>query len=85
MEPFTGVTGDAVALAVPGKVYVLNLPHGGTASVDLRAAKTSLTARWFNPRTGTSREKFDVPKGNWHSLTAPDLNDWSLEIRALDH
>jgi len=74
-----------VALADPGKVYVVYLPHGGAASLDLRAAKSLLTGRWFNPRTGEFREKLDVPQGNWYRLTAPDLNDWALEVRALDH
>jgi hypothetical protein len=85
LEPFTGVTGDAVALADPGKVYVVYLQHGGTAKLDLTEAKAALTARWFNPRTGEFGEKFDVAKGNWHSLTAPDLNDWAIEIQAFDH
>ncbi len=84
LQPFTGVTGEAVALAEPGKLYVVYLPHGGAGSLDLRAAKSLLTGRWFNPRTGEFLEEFDVPQGNWHSLTAPDLNDWALEIRALN-
>src|SRR6187402_2096633 len=37
MEPFTGVTGDAVALAEPGGVCVVYLPRGGATRVDLSA------------------------------------------------
>jgi hypothetical protein len=85
LEPFNGVTGDAVALADPGRVYVVYLPHGGTASLDLTAAQSSLTARWFNPRTAEFQEKFSVPKGNSQSLKAPDVNDWVLELHGNDH
>jgi hypothetical protein len=52
MQPFTSVTGDAVALADPGKVYVIYLPKGGATTVDLTAAESPLTVRWFNPRSG---------------------------------
>lgn len=85
LEPFTGVAGDAVALADLGKVYVVYLPHGGTASLDLTAAKPSLTARWFNPRIGKFLEQFSVPKGNPRSFTAPDVDDWALELQENDH
>ena len=84
LEPFTGVTSDAVALADPGKVYVVYLSHGGATSLDLTAAKSSFTARWFNPRTGTFLEKFSVPMGSARSFTAPDLDDWALELQRND-
>ena len=48
MQPFSGVTGDAVALAEKGKVYVVYLPSGGDTTIDLNDA-SSLTGTWFNP------------------------------------
>jgi len=80
MEPFAGVTGDAtVALAEPGKVYVVYLPRGGATTVDLSAAKEPLNARWFNPRIGGfagTTEK--VNAGARQEFRAPDENDWGL-------
>jgi hypothetical protein len=52
--------------------------------LDLTAAKASLTARWFNPRTGESLPKFDWAREDEHSFTAPDLNDWALELKGND-
>ncbi len=64
MQPFDGVTGAAaVALAEPGKVYVVYLPQGGKVTVDLSAAQGPLTAQWFNPRDGRAGEPFSVPAG----------------------
>src|SRR6478752_1001702 len=49
--------GGAVTLTDPGKIYVIHLPHGGVATVDLSAARGPPAAVWFNPRSGA----FDQP------------------------
>jgi hypothetical protein len=83
MQPFASMTGDAVALADPGKVYVVYLPHGGATTVDLSAAQGPLTARWFNPRTGEFGQPTPVAPTNLRqNLSAPDTNDWALLIRS---
>jgi hypothetical protein len=83
MQPFAGVTGDAVALAEPGKVYVIYLPRGGAATVDLAVAQASLVAQWFNPRTGESSQPIQVtPANRPQEFTAPDTNDWTLLVKA---
>jgi hypothetical protein len=84
MEPYFGVTRDAVALADPGKIYVVYLPHGGEVSVDLGTERRdSWTARWFNPRTGEAaaiaRERTPEQRPRF---TAPTTNDWALLIRS---
>ncbi len=84
MEPFESVTGDALALAEPGKVYVAYLPHGGAVSLDLAAAPGSFTARWFNPRTGKFDNEFSVPAGGSQKLSAPNTNDWVLYLKTRD-
>jgi hypothetical protein len=57
MQPFDGVTPDtAVALAEPGQIYVIYLPHGGEVTVDLSAASGTLAVRWLNPRTGVATD-----------------------------
>jgi len=38
--------------AKPGEVYLVYLPKGGTAELDLREARGTLAIGWFNPRGG---------------------------------
>jgi len=38
--------------AKPGEVYVVYLPHGGSAELDLGDNSEVYTIRWFNPRSG---------------------------------
>jgi hypothetical protein len=81
MEPFPGVTGDAVALAEPGKIYVIYFPHGGAATVDLSTAQGPVTARWFNPRASAFGQSMRVTPANPRSeFTPPDTNDWALLV-----
>ena len=85
MQPFAGVTGDALALAETGKAYVLYFPHGDSSTVDLSNAQGSLKARWFNPRGGKFREEFSVSGGSPREINSPDTNDWVLEMRLTEH
>jgi len=81
MDPFTGVTGDVVALAEPGKAYLVYFPHGGATTMDLAAAQGPLTTRWFNPRTGNFGEPMPVvPTGVRQDFQSPDTNDWALLV-----
>jgi hypothetical protein len=85
MQPFEGVTGDAVALAEAGQVYVVYLPHGGNAFVDLSAVKGRLTAQWFNPRDGKLSEPFEVAGGQRAEFHAPDDTDWVLRLSTVSN
>jgi hypothetical protein len=82
MQPFAGMTGDAVAIGEPGKTYVVYLPHGGSVTVRLEALAGGYTARWFNPRAGTFGARFEVKGGETVELDAPDVSDWTLLIEA---
>jgi hypothetical protein len=73
-------SGGAYALAQAGKAYVLYLYDGGTASVDLSAATGTLTAQWFDPRTGAWKTPFYTAGGGVRSFTAPAAGDWALYI-----
>jgi hypothetical protein len=79
MQPFNGVTGDAVALAEKGGTYAIYLPRGGATTVDLSGAEP-LLMRWFNPRTGDFSEPAlpVAPTGVHQEFKAPDANDWVL-------
>lgn len=82
MQPFTGVTGDAVALAEAGKVYVVYLPHGGSVQMDLTQAQGASVARWYNPRRGKFREGVRLMGGSKPTFDAPDADDWALLVEA---
>jgi hypothetical protein len=43
-----------------GEVYLLYLPQGGSASIDLTEAKGNFSVSWFNPRTGGALQKGTV-------------------------
>jgi hypothetical protein len=82
IQPFGGVTGNAIALADPAKVYVVYLPHGGTVTVDLSATHGPLAARWFNPRRGHFAEPTHITATNLRQhFSAPDTNDWALLVK----
>jgi hypothetical protein len=73
--------------ARPGEVYLVYLPTGGTAELDLGGATGVLDLKWFNPRTGRSLVE-GSPKqlkaGAIVSLGAPpsDVNeDWVAVVR----
>ena len=84
MQPFTGVTGDVVALADPGKTFVVYYPRGGATTLDLSAARGAMVARWFNPRTGefSQAERLQEAKATARrEFSAPDTRDWVLLLK----
>lgn len=86
MQPFGGVSSNAIALADAGRVYVIYLPSGGPATVDLSGLKIPYSSRWFNPRTGQLGEPTNHssnPPGVRQEFIAPDGNDWALLLQAL--
>lgn len=68
-------------LADPGKIYVVYLPHGGSARVQLRPGRYQ--ASWFSAMTGEVIELPEAAGPEWTSPEAPDTNDWALLIRAM--
>jgi len=47
-----GNTNERFCLAKTGEIYLVYLPNGGTAELDLSGATGDFTVQWFNPRTG---------------------------------
>jgi hypothetical protein len=85
LQPHTGIQpADAIALADPGRLYVVYLPHGGEAELDLSAAPGEFSARWFDPRGGTYGEAFAVVGGGSRTLVAPDGKDWAVCVRIAE-
>lgn len=82
-------TGDnsKYCLAKPGEVYLVYLPAGGTAPLDLSDARGSFAVKWFNPRTGGALEEGTVkvgPSGGRVMLGPPSREpdqDWLIVLR----
>lgn len=73
MVPSDGLVSNGWCLARGGDEYVVYLRSGGSTTVS--ALPASFTARWFNPRTGTSQTAVGGPQ-----FTVPDTNDWVLHV-----
>jgi hypothetical protein len=73
--------------AKSGRLYLVYLPHGGTASLDLGGTDGTFQILWFNPRTGGSPAAgsvTNVPAGTTVSLGSPPRDvdqDWLAIVR----
>ncbi len=67
-------------LADPGKTYVVYLPHGGDATVQLQ--KGTYRAYWFSATTGERIDLPDVRDSPWKSPSSSDGNDWAILLQA---
>ncbi|MGH9846930.1 MAG: putative collagen-binding domain-containing protein, partial [Blastocatellia bacterium] len=76
------LTDAAPYLRRPGKEYLVYLPDGGGAQVDLSAAKGSLSVEWFNPSTGKTIVSDAVEGGRRVDFRAPFSGDAVLYLRA---
>jgi hypothetical protein len=79
MNPYDGVSDNAVALS-DGKTYVVYLPAGGTASLEV-IYKRKPKGSWFNPRTGIYLKALVSAEKGKLNFRAPDHNDWVLLIK----
>ena len=65
---------------VPGRVYALYLPRGGTVRVDLSGMTGPIDVTWFDPRTGDTHDANSVQGGGEGSFTSPSDEDWVLRL-----
>lgn len=82
MTPRGDLSSTEYCLASPGREYLVYLPTGGEASVDLTAARGALAAEWFNPRTAEKRAGDTVDGGAKRSFQAPFKGDAVLYLRS---
>jgi hypothetical protein len=68
-------------LAEPGQLYLVYLPKGGTAELDLSAASGEFSVAWFNPRSGGNLQAGPRVRGPKASLVAPSSDDWLAVVR----
>ncbi|WP_414661178.1 DUF5060 domain-containing protein [Horticoccus sp. 23ND18S-11] len=69
-------------LAQPGELYLVYLPKGGSAALDLAKAGGEFALSWFNPREGGALQSAGrVAGGTPRMLTAPSTDDWLAIVR----
>ena len=88
MEPADALVGNAAedncryAFAKPGEVYLVYLPKGGSAELDLTGAPGRFTVAWLDPRKGGPLQRGSVREvagGGRRRLGAPPADpddDW---------
>jgi Domain of unknown function (DUF5060)/Putative collagen-binding domain of a collagenase len=73
--------------AKPGRIYLVYLPQGGTADLDLAEAKGTFQLKWFNPRLGgalaegTVRHVVGGSKVPLGQPPADPHEDWLVVVR----
>jgi hypothetical protein len=75
-------SGDAFLLFNQLNEFVAYAPSGGTFTLNLSGAGSggSLSARWFDPRSGQFGTEFQVQSSGSVNFTTPDSQDWALHI-----
>ena len=93
MEPADGLVGNLAeddsryALAKRGELYLVYLPRGGTAELDLSGATGPFTVSWLDPRTRGPLQKGslkEVPGGGKAGIGTPPADpteDWLAVVR----
>jgi len=82
MVPRNDIASTSYCLANPGIEYLVYLPAGGAASVDLLAASGDLTVEWFDPNKDDTREGCTVVGGARRSFTSPFGGEAVLYLKA---
>lgn len=70
--------------ALPGEWYLVYLPEGGAATLDVSGTlkETRFSVAWFNPREGGALlPAVAVAGGGTVELRAPDVNDWLAVVK----
>lgn len=80
MTPRNQLASTKFCLANPGNEYLVYVPSGGKATVDLSAAKATLSVEWFDPNSGETRKATAVGGGARRAFTAPFDGDAVLYL-----
>jgi hypothetical protein len=81
LVPHPELASTRYCLANPEREYVVFLPGGGEAIVNLSTAAGAFAVEWINAADGTSREAEAVAGGGQRSFQAPILGDAVLCLR----
>jgi hypothetical protein len=83
MRPAGEIASTGYCLANPAKDYLVYLPQGGTAVVDLTAVRSNLTVEWFDPASDKVLTAERVTGGAPRALTAPIAGAAVLYLKAV--
>lgn len=72
--------GAGYCLARPGEEYVVYVPQGGRARLDVGRHAAGLSARLVNPRNGQATDVVRSTSGEGVEFTLPDDRDWLLHL-----
>ncbi len=68
--------------AKAGEIYLVYLPVGGAAELDMADASGAFTVAWFNPRIGGAPQPAgEIQPGRAVALIAPSTDDWLAVVR----
>jgi hypothetical protein len=70
-RPRNDLANTGYCLAVEGSEYLVFMPNGGSASVNLASVAGSRTVEWFNPANGQTTAGGTVPGGGTVNIAAP--------------
>jgi hypothetical protein len=76
-------TGYCLADTKRGTLYVVYLPDGGNATIDLTASASRLRATWIDPDTGAGHAGGVLEGGGTRTVNAPRPKDAVLILRAV--
>ncbi len=74
-------SGEGYVFGAEGETYLVYLPQGGTAVLDLSGDENIFDADWFNPRNGSIIETSPIIGGDLIEIVAPDDQDWVLLLQ----
>ncbi|MCK4772260.1 MAG: hypothetical protein KAT18_05015 [Candidatus Latescibacteria bacterium] len=80
MKPSSHLSSTEYCLANPGEEYLVYLPEGGMATLELSAAAGRLDMEWFNPSTGETIGAGTVLGGAKREFVAPFDGDAVLYV-----
>ena len=83
MTPQNELASTQYCLADPGSEYLVYVPSGAAAEVNLAKATSRFTVEWLNCTTGESQRAADVDGGRQLSFTAPLAADAVLYLRRM--
>ncbi len=89
MEPNNDLASqdDAYAFALPGQVYAVYLPNGGSCKLNLEGHELTYQIKWYNPRIGGALRSGSVTEVNGPGMVSlgqppADTNkDWAVLVK----
>jgi hypothetical protein len=82
-RPAGELASTGYCLAKPGCEYLVYLPDGGEATVDLSGVEGKLAVQWTHPSTGKATSGDAVAGGVKRTLKAPFDGDAVLYLRTM--